>query len=186
VALLPIVGSAIATYAAVVSTLSLAIAVKVYRAGNPNVEVHWEYQEPSRKLSLSILNTGRGDVTISAVDIFVVHETIFNRSRSGRYFNLRMDTVDHVPNELWLPKEQHAAIPFRLASNSLFSMDVKNGAISLPSDYPLEEILLKFVARFPGGKKSVYLRGDVLRHFIGIDPDRPIALPSPGSVPSED
>jgi hypothetical protein len=67
-----------------------------------------------------------------------------------------------------------------------FSLYVKSGVINLPSDYPLDEMLLKFIARFPSGRQSAYLRGDVLRHFIGLDPDKPISHPSPGSIPYDE
>jgi hypothetical protein len=181
-----IVVAAIAAYAAIVSTLSLVLAMKVYRAGNPNVEMDWLYRESDRKLLLSILNTGRADVTISTVELFIVHETITSRSRSGRFFNVRTDTLGHVPSDLWRVESEEIALPIRLASNSLVSMQVKTDVIHLPSGYPLDEIVLKFVARFPNGKGVSYLRGDVLRHFMGIDPDRPISFPSPASLPRED
>lgn len=98
-----------------------------------------------------------------------------------------MDTVDHIPSELWqVGSSKEEILPARLASNSLVTMQVRNDTISLPSEYPFDEILLKFVARFPGGKRTAYLGGDVLRHFMGIDPDRPISFPSAGSLPRED
>jgi len=50
--------SIVAVYAAVVSTLSLIIAVRVYKAGNPDVDVDWEYQEEARKLLLTYLILG--------------------------------------------------------------------------------------------------------------------------------
>ena len=105
--------------------------------------------------------------------------------------------------KLWLRKPKAFTFPTRLASHSLFSIQVKNDAISLPSQYPLDELSLKFVARFPGkvatfppwgpkvatspgAKQSPTFLADVLRHFAGIDPDVAVRFPSPGSLPLED
>jgi hypothetical protein len=181
-----IIGSVIAAYAAVVSTLSLFLSVKAYRAGNPNVDVDWTYYETNRQLSLSVTNTGRADVTISAVDLYIVHERILRQSRSGKYFAISKETIKDIPIDLWWPDLGPETFPIRVASNSLFTVRVKSYAIRLPPEYPVPELLLKFVARFPGGKQTAYLRGDVLRHFVGIDPDRPITFPSPGSLPVEE
>ena len=85
--------SIIAAYAGVVSTLSLILALKVYRSGNPNVDVDWQYDELDKELTVSILNTGRADVTITAIELFVVHEKIIRQSRSGRTFDLRMEPL---------------------------------------------------------------------------------------------
>jgi hypothetical protein len=200
-----IVTATVAAYAAIVSTFSLILAVKVHRAANPKVDVHWRYSESDRKLVVSIHNTGRADVTITTVDLYIAREVITRRSR------ISIDPISQIPNKLWQRERKALTFPVRLDSYSMFSIRANNDAISLPSEYPLDELLLKFVARFPakiatfppwfppwlvpwvprvarspGGKTVVYLRGDVLRHFAGIDPDRPIALPSPGSLPSDE
>jgi hypothetical protein len=173
-------------YAAIVSTLSVILAVKVYRAANPKVDLDWLYEEADRNLSVTVLNTGRADVTIATIDLYVVRHKITRRSPSGKYFNLRINTIDHIATKLWIRKPKAVSFPARLASNSMFSVQVKNDAIRLPSQYPLDELLLKFVAKFPGGKAVAHLGGDVLRHFVGIDPDVPVRFPSPGSLPAED
>jgi hypothetical protein len=181
-----IVGSIIAAYAAIVSTLSLILSVRNYRASDPNVSLDWEYDEIGRRLSLSIWNTGRADVTIASANLYIVHERIVRRSPTGKYFAIQSETLDNIPTELWWLDLEPETFPIRLASNSLLTTQVKNNAISLPTGYPLEELLLRFVVKFPGGKDDAYLRGDVMRHFVGIDPDKPIAWPSPGNLPIQD
>jgi hypothetical protein len=181
-----IVASGIAGYAAVVSTLSLVLAIKVYRSGEPKVDVDWEYFETDRELTVSVLNTGRAGVTISTVELYVIHEQITKRSPNGRYVSLQMETIAEIPPRLWRPDEKNASFPARLSSQSLIVLHVRGHNVEIPQSHPLDELLLKFVARFPKGKEEVYLRGDVLRHFLGIDPSRPIRLPSPGSLPRED
>jgi hypothetical protein len=176
----------IAGYAAIVSTLSLALALKVYQAGNPKIEVDWEYRETNRQLAIRVLNVSRADVTITSTELYIVHEVTTHRSHSGKYFQVHMDTIDEVPSELWQVGAQAPTFPARLPSNSAISFKVISDGIALPSEYPFDELLLKFVARFPSGRDIAYLRGDVLRHFMGIDPDRPITFPSPGSVPLEE
>ena len=178
-----IIESAIAAYATVISTASFVLAIKVYRAGNPKVEVDWVYNEPDRNLTLSILNLGRGDVTISVIDLYIAHEEITSRSRNGKYFNIKFETIDCISRKDWCIKSKGIGLPARLVSHSMLSVQVKNDAIVLDPKYPLDELLLKFVAKFPGGKAVAYLRGDVLRHFVGINPDVPISFPSPGSLP---
>jgi hypothetical protein len=166
----------VAAYAAIVSTLSLILAVKVYRAANPKVEVDWEYSPSDRNLTLTVLNTGRGDVTIATIDLYIERRVITSRSPDGRSFNARTDTISHVPTKLWLRKPK--AVTFaRLASHSMLSVQVKNDAINLPSQYPLDELRIKFEVSFPGGKEATYLRGDALWHFLGINPNAPIAPP---------
>jgi hypothetical protein len=127
-----IVGSAFAAYAAIVSTLSLILSVRVYRAGGPDVDIDWEYHQKNRRLSLSILNTGRADVTITGVDLRIIHEQIFNRSPSGKYFNSRMDIIEEVPTELWWPDLGPETFPVRLTSNSLLTTQVRSRNFSDP------------------------------------------------------
>lgn len=183
-----IVAAAISTYAAIISTLSLFLAIKVYRAGNPKVELDWLYIEDERMLTLSVMNIGRSAVTITSIDLYIVREEIASRSPGGRYFNAKWEPVGAVPVEAWRQKSSMESqdFPLRLDSNSMISLRVDGDAIQLPPSYSVEELLLRFVARFPAGKTDAYLRGDVLRHFVGIEPDRPVTLPSPGSVPAEE
>lgn len=181
-----IVGSIVAAYAAIVSTLSLILSVRVYRAGDPDVSITWEYDEVDRKLLLSVMNTGRADITIASVDLQIVHRQILNRSPTGKYYQMHTETIGVIPVELWWPDLEPKTFPMRLASKSLVMTQVKNDQISLPTDHPLSDLLLKFVASFPGGRKAVYMRGDALRHFVGIDQDRPITFPSPGTLPFQE
>jgi hypothetical protein len=192
---------AVATYAAIISTLSLVLAIRVHHAGSPKVSVHWAYTQTDRKLTVTILNTGRADVTISAIELYVERDVIIRGSREAGQWDSRIETLSHIPNKLWLSKSNGLTLPSRLAANSMFSIQVKNKAITLPTQFPLDELLLKFVVRFPreitrpprgigvtppGGKAVTYVGGDVLRHFVGVDPDRPISRPSPGSLPLDD
>lgn len=180
-----IAASAIAIYAAIISTLSLILAIRVYRVGGPKVSLDWEYWERDRNLVVSILNTGRADVTIASMDLYIVREEVTHRSPSGAYFNSHYETIGCIPQKLWYMKNRAVTFPARLASNSILSMRVKSEAITLPPQYSLDEISLRFVANFPNGAEIVYFRGDVLRHFVGIDPDRPVTYPSPGALPME-
>jgi hypothetical protein len=197
-----IVTAAVAAYAAIVSTLSLILAMKVYRASSPHVEVDWVYTEPHRKLVVGIHNTGRADVTIATVDLHIERHVITSRSRIGNAFAMRTDHIRDVPTRLWVRKSKALTFPVRLAAHSTVSIQVKNDSIVLPTQYPLEELCLSFIARFtdkspplrrwgpnvarsPSGKATSHLGGEVLRHFAGIDPDIPITLPSPGILPQE-
>lgn len=180
-----LITAVVAAYAAIVSTLSLILAVNVYRAANPKVEVDWVYSRADRNLTLTLLNTGRSDVTIATVDLYIERHVITSRNPDSRSFHARTDTISHVPTELWLRKPK-AVTHARLAAHSMLSVQVKGDAISLPSQYPLDELRLKFVARFPGGKESAGLRGEVLCHFLGINPQHTYHLSSAGSLPSED
>lgn len=178
------VASVIAAYAAVVSTLSLVLAIRSFRAGSPIVDLDWEYDESLSDFRLHVLNTGRADVTISSLSLVVIHEVIIRQS--GKYFDARFDIIDDIPANVWYPRSKESALPFRLASNSLLELRIDGSAINVPDGYPFDELMLRFTARFPGGRQRVFLRGDLLRHFLGIDPDRPIQMPSPGSLPRED
>jgi hypothetical protein len=175
---------AVATYAAVISTLSFVLAVKVYKAGDPEVELGWKYNELIRNLSLIVSNTGRGNVTISTIDLYIVRHEITRRSPISDAVAIHRETISHVSSELWRGRDLD--IPVRLESHAEVSISVKGEAVKLPSLFPFDDLLLKFVARYPGGKQIAYVRGEILRHFLGIDLDRPITLPSPGAVPTED
>jgi len=132
-----LITTVVAAYAAIVSTLSLILAIKVYRAANPQVEVDWTYSAPDRKLVVSVHNTGRADVTINTVDLYVERHVITRRSRVSDAYAERVDMISHIPAKLWLRKPKTTTFPTRLASHSMFSFGVKNDAISLPSQYPL-------------------------------------------------
>src|SRR5918992_1422994 len=117
-----IVTSVLAAYAATVSTLSLILAVKVFKAGNPKVTLSWEYIQSENNLTLMVLNTGRADVTISTVELRVMRERIISRSRNGKYFKLYMETISQIPGRIWAADD--VAIPYRLISNSAISISV--------------------------------------------------------------
>jgi hypothetical protein len=103
VTLASIIAAIIATYAAIVSTRSLALAKKAYRAADPYVELDWKYTQDDRNLSLSIMNPGQADVTITAIDLYVVHEVITNQSLNGKRFGVLIDPIDEISHGLWLP-----------------------------------------------------------------------------------
>jgi hypothetical protein len=181
--------------------LSLILALRVHRAANPNVEIHWDYSGQGRKLVVIILNTGRAEVTIASVDLYIERHVITSRSWIDNAFAMRIDKISHIPAKLWIRNRKTLTLPTRLASHSALTVQVRNDAISLPSQYPLDELTLKFVVRFPartprhpwaiiappfGGAATAYFGHDVLRHFAGINPDVPVTYPSPGSLPMED
>jgi hypothetical protein len=200
-----IITAAVAAYAAVVSTLSLALALKTHRAANPKVALDWIYAADDRKLVVNVYNTGRADITITNLDLYLDRHVITSRSWISSGYGIRVYEIEQIPAERWLSNPE-TVIMARLASHSTLSVQVKHEAISLPSQYSIHELHLRFVASFPGnadmvdrffpfgpkeagstaGKAVAFLAGDVLRHFAGIDPDVPIRYPSPGSLPMED
>lgn len=155
-----LVTSALATYGAVVSTLSFILAVKVFKAGNPRVELHWEYFVPDHNLSLIVLNVGRADVTISTIELYIVRHVVTRRSPISDAVAIRRETIDHISGGLW--RDNDIAISFRLASYSEVSIPVKSEAIRLPSELPIDELLLQFVVTYPGGSQIVYMRAEHL------------------------
>ena len=154
------------------STLSFILALKVFKAGNPDVELGWEYNEPDRNLVLMVVNSGRADVTISAIELFIVRWTITRRSPISNAFAIRRETIAHIPSKLW--RDNDTPTSLRVASHSVTPVSVKIEAIKLPSGLPVDELLLKFVARYPGGKQVTYMRGD---HFLEIESGMPGFLP---------
>lgn len=178
-----IVTPIIAIYGAVVSTLSAILALKVFLAGKPDVDLGWEYHGPSRNLALMVFNTERADVTISTIELYIVRHVVIRRSPISNAFAIRRETIDQIPSELW---RNDVPISFRVASYSQVDISVSSDAIKLPPELPFDEMLLKFVARYPSGKQTAHVRGEILRHFLGIDPDRPITPPLRGAVPAED
>lgn len=158
------VTSALAIYAAVISTLSLILAVIAYKAGNPKVILGWEYIQSGRNLWLIVDNTGRADVTISSVDFYPMNRKVMSgRSRDEKHFSLRVKSTGQVSYKQWRPGD-------RLPSNSAVSVPVKDKSIDLTSGQPFDEIMLRAVVRYPGGRQVAYIHGEVLRHFLGIDP----------------
>lgn len=179
-----ITGSALAAYAAIVSTSSLLLAVKAYRASGPIVDVSWEYLETGQQLSVSVLNTGRSDVTVTSLELFITHETVTKTPAPvGKNYHAKSTIIAQLRATQWRANYETLSFPVRLASNDTLSVPVEREAIRpLPPQYSLSELALKFVATIPQGDRVAYFRGDVLRHFVASDPEIPVT-PGQGAVP---
>lgn len=170
----------IAGYAGIVSTLSLVLARRAYHTSGPIVDITWEYFEEKQELTLIITNRGRADVTVSDLELSIVRHRI--TSRSGKYYNLEMTNLVDVPRKRWCTS-QKVRFPCRLVSDSMFSVNVRiDGVYPLPSQVPLDEILLEFTARTPHGKRVVWVPDTIIRHFIASSPDWPV-IPGTGAIP---
>jgi hypothetical protein len=167
-----IIEATIAGYAGVVSTLSLIVARRAYRAGGPVVDIDWEYFADKQELILMIINKGRADVTVSDLELTIERHRIFNRL--GNSFNMEITTLADIQRKQWCAG-QKVIFPLRLASNSMRSIKVKRDVIHLlPPQIPSDEIFLKFTARTPHGKQVVWVPDTILQHFTASDPDTPI------------
>jgi hypothetical protein len=172
----------LAIYAGVVSTYSIylgarahKLAEKAYLAAGPLVSVRWEYDESVPDLVVSVVNSGRSDVTIYDLTMGVVQETVTRMSPTGRSFDVRMTNVELIETMRWWRNYDPSQLPVRLAASSRFSVHVKRDSIShLPGSLPLYDILLRFVAETADDYISGYFRGDILRHFIGLEPEVPV------------
>lgn len=149
----------------------MILAVKAFKAGNPRVILDWVYIPSDRNLSLIVLNTGRADVTISTIELYIFRHVVTRRSPISDGVAIRRERINHISSELW--RDSDVAIPLKLASYSEVLIPVKSGAIRLPSKLPVNELLLRFVATYPGGSQSAYMRAEHLH-------------PSPGWVPLDD
>jgi hypothetical protein len=88
-----IIEAAIAGYAGIVSTLSLILALRAYRAGGPIVDVTWAYFDDKQELMLIVTNKGRADVTVFDIDLSIVRHRITRQL--GKAFDLEMTSRAH-------------------------------------------------------------------------------------------
>lgn len=171
----------LAIYAAGVSTISIllglkahSLAVKAYRAAGPIVEVDWVYDDRTRQLVVSVVNSGRSDITIYDLSLYIVREIITRSSPSGEYFDSRMEIISEIPQIRWWEGYEPNQRSVRLAANSKFQVRVNSKGISpLPADIPLDELLLRFIVETPDNYEFADIRGNgyVLPHFLGLEPD---------------
>jgi hypothetical protein len=172
----------LAVYAAGVSTLSFFLAVKAHSlaekahlAAGPVVYVDWEYDATARELIVSVVNSGRSDTTIYDLHLVIVREIITSVSISGEFFNMHMAPIVDVPKIQWWKNYDPKILPARIAASSKFPVHVNNNGISLPiEEFSIYDILLRFVVENPNSYEMAYFRGDILRHFIGLEPDVPV------------
>lgn len=175
--------TALAIYGASMSTLSIllglkahSLAEKAYRAAGPIVFVDWVYDERIRQLTVSVVNSGRSEITIYDLRLVIMHEVITRRSPIGKAFDMRMEYIEEIPKIRWRERYESNQLPVRLAANSKFPVRVNSKGIApLPADIPLHELLLRFVAETPNRYEFADIAGDAysLRHFIGLEPDVP-------------
>lgn len=173
----------LAIYGASMSTLSILLGLKAhslaeraYRAAGPIVFIDWIYDERIRQLTVSVVNSGRSDVTIYDLSLVVVHEVITRGSPSG-YYDSRMEPIEEIPKTRWWEGYESNQLPVRLAANSKFPVRVSSKGIgSLPVDIPLDELLLRFVAETPDRYEfgGIAAHSYSLRHFLGLQPDLPV------------
>jgi hypothetical protein len=93
----------LAIYAAVVSTCSIYLGIRAHKlaeqahlAAGPLVSVRWDYDESAPDLIVSVVNSGRSDVTIYDLTMGVVQETVTRMSPTGRSFDIRMTNVELI------------------------------------------------------------------------------------------
>ncbi len=173
--------TALAIYGASISTLSILLGLKAhslaeraYRAAGPIVSIDWVYDERIRQLTVSVVNSGRSDVTIYDLRLVIMHEVITRSSPSGIYFDSRMEPIEEIPKIRWWEGYQSNQLPVRLAASSKFPVRVSSKGIGpLPVDIPLHELLLRFVAETPNRYEfdDIAVRSYSLRHFFGLEPD---------------
>ena len=108
------VENVIAIYAALVSTCSVILAMKVYRTGGPMVELDWGYYSDKRRLVIDIQNMGRHDITVTGFALYVIREEIFNKSITGRSFSLKRELLDEIPMSDWCGSRDLGEPPFRV------------------------------------------------------------------------
>lgn len=169
----------LAIYAACISTLSIflglkahSLAEKAYRAAGPIVFLDWVYDERTRQLTVSVVNSGRSEITIYDLRLVMMHEVITRRSPSGKYFDSRMEPIEEIPKLRWWQDYKPKQLPVRLAANSKFSVCVNSKGISpLPVDVPLNNLLIRIVAEMPTRYEFADIAVDSygLRHFIGLE-----------------
>ena len=179
--ILSIIAAVVAAYAGVISTLSLRLAARALRAGGPIVDMDCEYFTPKQELTLTVTNTGRADVTVSDLDLAIIRSRIV--SRLGNAWRSEWTVIEHISPERWRA-DLEVSFPIRLISHSSFSVKVSSDGIRpLPSQYPFDELLLRFTARTPDAGPIAYFRGNLLRHFIASDPDLEVVPDGGGAVP---
>src|SRR2546423_10267501 len=172
--------TALAIYGASISTLSILLGLKAhslaeraYRAAGPIVFIDWVYDEKIRQLTVSVVNSGRSEITIYDLSLVIAREVITRGNLSG-YFDSRIESIEEIPKiRRWKGFESNQ-LPVRLAANSKFPVRVNSKGIGpLPVDVPLHDLLLRFVAETPTRYEFADIRGKgyVLPHFIGLEPD---------------
>jgi hypothetical protein len=95
--------TALAIYGASISTLSIllglkahSLAEKAYRAAGPIVFVDWIYDKRLRQLTVSVVNSGRSEVTIYDLRLVIIHEIITRKSPIGKAFDMRPEYVEEI------------------------------------------------------------------------------------------
>lgn len=168
---LAIYGATISTFSILLGLKAHSLAEKAYRAAGPIVYIDWVYDERIRQLTVSVVNSGRSEITIYDLRLVVMHEVITRSSPSGRYFDSRMELMEEIPKSRWWEGYESNQLPVRLAANSKFPVHVNSKGISpLPVDIPINELQLRFVAETPNRYEFGDISGESysLRHFIGL------------------
>jgi hypothetical protein len=180
--------TALAIYGSSISTLSIflglkahSLAERAYRAAGPIVFIDWIYDERIRQLTVSVVNSGRSEITIYDLRLVIAREVITPGSLGG-YFDSRIETIEEIPKIRWWEGFESKQLPVRLAASSKFPVCVNSKGIGpLPVDIPLPDLLLRFVAETPTRYEFTDIRaeGYTLRHFLGLKPDVPVRKHEP-------
>lgn len=87
-----------------------------------------------------------------------------------------MELMEEIPKSRWREGYESNQLPVRLSASSRFPVHVNSKGISpLPTDIPINELQLRFVAE----THNRYEFGDIpgesysLGHFIGLEPAVP-------------
>jgi hypothetical protein len=156
----------VASYAAAVSTFSLALALKVFRVGDPIVEVGWQYAEEGRVLQVTVANTGRADVTVHSFDMGLERHEITRRNRRG-HFAVRVHQLGSLPFDQWKTGSNSPELPVRISSNSMVFWRVDREAVrTLTCSHAMEEIFLTFWVESARGVKRCWFGKNLLEHFV--------------------
>lgn len=149
---------AIAVYAAILSTLSLALAAVSFRAGGPVLNLSWEYDHSLQKLVVFVANTGRSDVTVDSVDLLLERREVYRRGRFGVAHLEEASTLARTPLMQWADAKIAPSLPLRISSNSRVMWHVARDVVkSMPWEQQLSELSLVFKmgVTAPDGKSLV-------------------------------
>nr|WP_152332284.1 hypothetical protein [Micromonospora purpureochromogenes] len=159
---------AIAVYAAVISTVSLALAAVSYRVAGPVLNLSWEYDHTLQELVVFVANTGRSDVTVDSVDLLLERREVYRRGRFGiGHLEKEESILTRIPLMQWADTKADPPIPLRISSNSRVMWHVARDVLeSMPWDEQLSELSLVFELDSPRGTERVWFQGELLTDFL--------------------
>ncbi|MGC4756992.1 hypothetical protein [Micromonospora trifolii] len=165
---------AIAIYAAILSTLSFALAAVSYRNGGPILDVSWQYDQSRHELTVFVANTGRSDITIDSVDLTLERTTISRKGRLGAA-HVDVSILSRIALAQWAKLVDTDGLPLRISSNSRATWQVASEVVSsMPWAHSMDELSLRFEVESPRRTAHVWFRGELLEDFLAATrPDAP-------------